>query len=280
MPGIDSNTGTTYHAYHMENMFDRNLQKILAVVWGFGVCVLAVGAVRSSVKLQRRLRDAVLVEGTEKIKTTDKIETPFLWGIFEPVIYLPHRIDESERKYIIAHESFHRKRRDYIVKPLFFIIAVIHWFNPFVWAAYFLFVRDMEISCDEAVIAAADKDIRKEYAASILKYAARLNGYTLTPITFGEPSLKSRIKNVLHFRERSPVLSVMMLPIVVLLMTGLTAKPSLEEQREWNLDSMVHWESMPEGTGNEILVPAESMMEFREAVIALIDELAAYIKNR
>lgn len=157
---------------------------------------------------------------------------------------------------------------------------MIHWFNPFVWAAYFLFVRDMEISCDEAVIAAADKDIRKEYAASILKYAARLNGYTLTPITFGEPSLKSRIKNVLHFRERSPVLSVMMLPIVVLLMTGLTAKPSLEEQREWNLDSMVHWESMPEGTGNEILVPAESMMEFREAVIALIDELAAYIKNR
>ena len=280
VPGIDSNTGTTYHAYHMENMFDRNLQKILAVVWGFGVCVLAVGAVRSSVKLQRRLRDAVLVEGTEKIKTTDKIETPFLWGIFEPVIYLPHRIDESERKYIIAHESFHRKRRDYIVKPLFFIIAVIHWFNPFVWAAYFLFVRDMEISCDEAVIAAADKDIRKEYAASILKYAARLNGYTLTPITFGEPSLKSRIKNVLHFRERSPVLSVMMLPIVVLLMTGLTAKPSLEEQREWNLDSMVHWESMPEGTGTEILVPAESMMEFREAVIALIDELAAYIKNR
>ncbi|MDE7183399.1 MAG: M56 family metallopeptidase, partial [Lachnospiraceae bacterium] len=187
VPGTDSNIDITYHAYHKDKASDGCLQKILAVVWGAGVCVLAAGAIRSSVKLQRRLKDAepfdgdaISAEVNTRIKTADGLETPFLWGIFEPVIYLPRRIDENERKYIVAHENFHRKRRDYIVKPLFFIITVIHWFNPFVWAAYFLFVRDMEISCDEAVIAAADKDIRKEYAARILKSAARLKGYTLT----------------------------------------------------------------------------------------------------
>ena len=89
VPGTDSNTGITKHAYHTDMVFDGRLQKLLAVVWGIGVCVLAAGAICSSVKLQRRLKDAepfecdmVLAEENTKIKTADGIESPFLWGIF------------------------------------------------------------------------------------------------------------------------------------------------------------------------------------------------------
>ncbi len=303
VPGTDSNTGITKHAYHTDMVFDGRLQKLLAVVWGIGVCVLAAGAICSSVKLQRRLKDAepfecdmVLAEENTKIKTADGIESPFLWGIFTPVIYLPRRIEKNECKYIVAHERFHQKRRDYLVKPLFFMIAVLHWFNPFVWAAYFLFVRDMEISCDEAVIAAADKDIRKEYAESILKYAARQNGYTLTPITFGEPSLKCRLQNVLYFREHSTFLSVFMLCSVIVLMAGLTAKPTLEEQKDLNLGGVVQWESLPEETVHAQKpnlerqenpsqiehkpVMTETILNFGEAVLALTDKLAAYMETK
>lgn len=213
---------------------DRNSPGVLlALVWGIGVFLLAAGNIRSVWRLQSKLKnadpfvvDGTSDEGTNKgIKITDGIETPFLWGLLSPSIYLPRTIDGEERTYIIAHESYHRKRKDYIFKPLFFIIAVIHWFNPLVWAAYLLFVRDMEISCDEAVIANAGEDIRKRYAESLLKYAARQNGYTLTPITFGEPSLKCRIKNVLHYKESNVIFSAMLLCFVIVIMIGLIVKP-------------------------------------------------------
>lgn len=231
VPGTDSNSATAYYANGRINRGSR--KTFLALVWGIGVFLLAAGNIRAVLKLCRKLKGAELYsadntsgEGAnEGVKTVDGIETPFLWGIISPAIYLPQVVDEEERTYIIAHESYHRKRKDYIFKPLFFMVAVIHWFNPLVWAAYLLFVRDMEISCDEAVIANADKDIRKKYAESLLKYAARQNGYTLTPITFGEPSLKCRIKNVLHYKERSVVISALVLCIVIVIMTGLVFKP-------------------------------------------------------
>ena len=159
-----------------------------------------------------------------------------------------------------------------------------------------MFVRDMELSCDEAVIAAADKDIRNEYAESILKYAARQNGYTLTPITFGEPSLKCRLQNVLYFREHSTFLSVFMLCSVIVLMAGLTAKPTLEEQKDLNLGGVVQWESLPEETVHAQKpnlerqenpsqiehkpVMTETILDFGEAVLALTDKLAAYMETK
>ena len=290
--GTDSNTETTYHAYLTDILFPEYLQRILAVVWAIGVSLLIAGVIRTGVKLQRRLRDAepfdadgILEERNVMVKTADGIESPFLWGFFVPVIYLPKSMDENERKYIIAHENYHRKRKDNLVKPLFFMIAAIHWFNPFVWAAYFLFVRDMEISCDEAVIAAADQDIRKEYASSILKYAARQNGYTLSPITFGEPSLKCRIQNVLHYRERNTVLSAMMLCSVVVLMTGLTAKPLQDKTKELKLRNLIQTVQMD--TANESdwrLTPqpelTEVMLDFGDAAIKLKDELLMNLSSR
>lgn len=70
-------------------------------------------------------------------------------------------------------------------------------------------------------------------------------------------------------------------------MTGLTAKPALEEQ---NLDRMVHWESLSEETGNEresslarqenSRQMPETVLEFGEGVIALMDKLMAYMKTK
>lgn len=231
IPGTDSNRESAYNINDQINRDSR--KKFLAFVWGVGVILLMAGNIRAVLKLRGQLKGAKPITGdhisgecAEKgVMSVGGIETPFLWGFLSPTIYLPQTIDEEERTYIIAHESYHRKRKDYIFKPLFFMIAVIHWFNPLVWAAYFLFVRDMEISCDEAVISSAGEDIRKKYAESLLKYAARQNGYTLTPITFGEPSLKYRIKNVLHYKESSMLFSAMMLCVVAVVTVGLVCKP-------------------------------------------------------
>lgn len=237
IPGTDTNSGVTYHEYYPGGSQEESAWKpVLALVWGAGVILLAAGNMRAVWKLRGKLRSAEPVStdcGTgenidQGIRVVDGIESPFLWGLPAPVIYLPGSVDAEERTYIIAHESYHKKRKDHIFKPLFFAVAVIHWFNPLVWAAYLLFVRDMEISCDEAVVASADEDIRKKYAASLLKYAARQNGYTLTPITFGEPSPKCRIKKVLQYRERNVMASFFVLCGVAAVMAGLFFRPRQE----------------------------------------------------
>ena len=225
IPGTDSNSETVYFDIMNEDK-EESKNYFLVIVWLAGIGLIGAWNIGGLIKLRKNLANAVSLSETDSsIKVAQKINSPFLWGIFSPIIYLPENIDTEERTYIIAHENYHKKRKDHIFKPVIFMISLIHWFNPFVWAAYILFVRDMEISCDEAVIANADEDIRKKYAASLLKYAARQNGYTLTPITFGEPSLKSRIKNILQYKKRNIVISAIILCCVIIIMLGLSFKP-------------------------------------------------------
>ena len=54
----------------------------------------------------------------------------------------------------MKHEQTHIKRRDYLIKPLAFAALALHWFNPIIWAAYLLMSKDVEMSCDEAVLKA------------------------------------------------------------------------------------------------------------------------------
>lgn len=92
-------------------------------------------------------------------------------GLFRPKIYLPSTLTETERGYILRHEQYHLRRRDHVVKLLSFLALCVHWFNPLVWAAFILAGKDMEMSCDEAVVRELGEDIRADYSASLLSLA-------------------------------------------------------------------------------------------------------------
>ena len=47
---------------------------------------------------------------------------------------------------------YYLKRGDQWWKPLGFVLLMIHWFNPLVWAAYILFCWDLELACDESAV--------------------------------------------------------------------------------------------------------------------------------
>ena len=160
-----------------------------------------------------------------RIVRVEKLSAPFLWGLVHPVIYLPDGLAREEEKYIIAHERCHRKRGDGLWKLLAFTAASVHWFNPLVWLAWVLFCRDMEISCDEMVLSRAKGNIRKPYAKSLLKYAARQNGYLMTPLTFGEPSVRSRIRNVLRFHPQKAWTAVLAVLCVAAVVLGVFVRP-------------------------------------------------------
>lgn len=203
------------------------IQKTAEIVWIMGILVFLIYNLASAARLNRKLSKSSRIswDERERIAETDGIAAPFLWGVLRPVIYLPSRMEEREKHYIVAHETCHRRRKDHIVKLLIYGITILHWFNPFAWLAYSLCCRDMEISCDEEVLARSEKNIRKAYAESLLKYAAKQNGYLMTPLTFGEPSVKTRIQNVLRYKKKGVAISMLAGICVICVAAGLLFRP-------------------------------------------------------
>ena len=194
-----------------------------AWVWLTGVLILAAGSVFSILRLKRRLQDAVC-EGDNIYRTG--VQTPFVMGLFRPRIYLPDRMKEEERDYILLHEQIHIRRRDHIVKLIGFAALCLHWFNPLVWLAFCLCGRDMEMSCDEAVLERIGRSVKKEYSASLLYLAAGRRRISGMPLAFGEGDTGSRIKNVLRYRKPKLWLAAAAVTVCVTAAVILAANPS------------------------------------------------------
>lgn len=174
------------------------LMGILAIIWCAGIAALLIYGVVSYIKLKRQMSTAVLLE--DNIRQAAGIRSPFILGFIRPKIYIPYHLSDAELSYVLAHERYHLKRGDHIVKPLAFLILVIHWFNPLVWLAFHLMVKDMEMSCDEKVLS-DDDSIRKDYSSTLLSFAAGRSFPAPSPLSFGEGSVKSRIKNILNWKK-------------------------------------------------------------------------------
>ncbi len=147
-------------------------------------------------------------------------------GIFSPKIYLPEGICGNELSYILAHEKTHLLRKDYLIKPLCLFLTCLYWFNPFVWAAFFLMGKDMEMSCDEAVIRKMGSGVKKEYSASLLNLATGRQIVGGVPLAFGEGDTGSRIQNVLRYKK--PAIAILCIAALATAAVGvvLIANPS------------------------------------------------------
>lgn len=175
------------------------LLPILSNVWIIGIVVLVFYSIVMLLKLRRKLLGATPID--DDIYIADYLDSPFVMGIFQPKIYLPSSLNKREMEYIILHEQHHIKRRDYLVKILAFVALCLHWFNPLVWLAFMLSGKDMEMSCDEAVLKKMGEEIKQDYSASLLSLATGRRIIAGTPLAFGEGDTKSRIKNTLRWKK-------------------------------------------------------------------------------
>ena len=196
---------------------------IAAYLWLTGVAVMVCYSMVSFAKLRRKL--LVVVPLRDNIFIADDIKSPFVVGFFRPRIYLPCNLSEKEQEYIILHEQHHIKRFDHIVKPISFIALSIHWFNPLVWVAFTLAAKDMEMSCDEAVIRKVGSHVRADYSASLLTLATGHRIIAGAPLAFGEGDTKGRINNLSKWKK--PAVQVVALAVVacIVLAVGLLTNP-------------------------------------------------------
>lgn len=192
-------------------------------IWLVGIATLLIYSVISFVRLKNRLKDSI--HEKDNIYTSNSLDSPFVMGIFHPKIYLPATLSNDERQYIILHEQTHIRHLDHIVKLLSFFVLCLHWFNPFVWVAFFISGRDMEMSCDESVINKLGNVVKKDYSSSLLMLATGRRIVNATPLAFGEGDTKSRIKNVLNYKKPAFWVIIIAVVAVVILGIGLLANP-------------------------------------------------------
>ena len=182
------------------------LPYILAAIWILGAAAMLLRLAVSYFKLYRSVKAC-----SKKIGGTlicSDLSAAFVMGFFRPVICLPEGLEGDEKEYVLLHEQTHIKRYDYISKLIFYFALCIHWFNPLVWLAYCLFSRDMEMSCDEAVIKKMGDGIKKSYSLSILALSAP------SPLSFGQASAKERIVNIMKYKKPA-VISVIIAVLAV-----------------------------------------------------------------
>lgn len=195
-------------------------------IWLFGVLALITYSVTAYIRLKRKLNCSILYR--ENIYLADYIDTPFTLGFLKPCIYLPSNMDKKEMDYVILHEKVHIKRYDHIIKTVMFLITCVHWFNPLAWAAFLLCGRDMEMSCDEAVMKQLKCGFRQEYASVLLKLTAgngKIGGIGGIPIAFGKGDTKGRIKNIMSYKKPKAIAVIFAGILLMVLVIGLLTNP-------------------------------------------------------
>lgn len=197
-----SNRKATGKANQNEVLFkmqDSSLVGILAFVWIAGILTLVSDTVIAQMQLRRKIRYSIRLSGN--VYECDQIRSPFVIGIVSPRIYLPFRLRETEQQCILAHEQYHIKRKDHLMKSLAYLLVMVYWFHPLVWIAYHLMCIDMEMSCDEKIISQFTVELRKEYSRLLLAFATNKRQLSASPLAFGEESTMKRIKNILNYKK-------------------------------------------------------------------------------
>ena len=184
---------------------------IYEYIWIFGMIALALYTAISYWRLHRKVDTAVRYK--DNIFQSENVSSPFVLGIIKPRIYLPFKINGQYLEHVVAHEQAHIRRKDHWWKPIGFLLLTIHWFNPFMWLAYVLLCRDIELACDEKVIKELGNEQRGDYTQALVACSVNRRMIAACPLAFGEVSVKERVKSVMNYKK--PAFWVIIISVIV-----------------------------------------------------------------
>lgn len=201
--------------------------QIAAYIWAAGASVMVAYSIAQYGILRRRLAEAAPLQG--EIYLADRISSPFVMGVFRPRIYLPSSTPMVERRFIVAHERHHIRRGDPLWKLLGYAALCLHWFNPLVWLAFCLAGKDMEMSCDEAVIKRLGEHIRADYSQALLRLATHKRIVSGMPLAFGEGDTKGRVRNMAKWKKPKVWVSALCATLCLVILAACALNPKQKE---------------------------------------------------
>jgi len=197
-------------------------------LWALGALLLLAGFAISTARVQavsrralaaaregrvtssRQVKSRFGVPGSITVLTSSEVSMPVCWGLFNPVVILPHDSDEwpSDRKSaVMLHEIAHATRCDYLAHVLGEVVRALYWPNPLVWYVVRAAAMEREHACDDEAL---NVGIRSDvYAKHLLDVVlSQTTGYEMNGAIAmaGRSNLARRVRNILaHGTSRTPV---------------------------------------------------------------------------
>ncbi len=206
-----------------------NITLIASVIWLIGILCMLSYALISFIRINKRVKEAAFLK--DNIWICDSVSTPFILGLFRPRIFLPSAMNEIDMHYVISHEKAHLKRKDYLWKPLGFLLLSIYWFNPVLWISYILLCNDIELACDEKVIKELGTEIKRPYANALINFSVPRKMISACPVAFSETGIKERVKGVLNYKKPAFWISVLAVLACVITAVCLLTNPINKETK-------------------------------------------------
>lgn len=167
------------------------------------------------------IREEMGIEGKIPLAVCAAVDSPMAVGLFRPRLLLP-REDYSPRElaFIFRHELTHIRRRDLWYKLVLLLAQMIYWWNPLVWLMVRQAEADIELTCDDAVVAGRSGEDRRAYSETLLGSLHRQKGLARAALSThfygGAEIMKRRFRNILgsSARRRGSVALVCVLLLV------------------------------------------------------------------
>ena len=193
-----------YEAY--DQMRGKSLSEIAGeialVIWFAGMVLVGIAFVSTNIRFRNRIlssRHALEIKKNHlNVYATGEIDTPCLFGIQNPAIYVTCGVADNQTllRHTLEHEATHHRHGDHIWAVLRCVCLAVHWYNPLVWWAAFLSQRDAELACDEATIKRLGEAERAEYGRTLIGMTCQKKAnilVTATTMNSGKSGLRERI---------------------------------------------------------------------------------------
>lgn len=220
----------------------------IVIIWLLGFFTCALFFLITHLRCRREYKMALPIDNpfiekwqqehpmrrTAEIRQLDQINTPLTYGILRPVVLLPKQTDwedETRLQYVLAHEFTHVKRFDTLTKLVMVTALCVHWFNPFVWLMFVLLNRDIELSCDEAVLRSFTGSNPSVYARTLIHLEETKHQFAPLANHFNKYAMEERIQSIMKYKRASLFTKIISIALVVGSMAAFATSAQANESK-------------------------------------------------
>ena len=189
----------------------------IVLCW-FGLGMLrVVRLVRSGTSWNPKSLSGIALGPRVRVLLCPGLQVPATAGVIRPVILLPEEATawEPERlRMVIAHESAHIKRGDWLWQSVAQVACAVSWFNPLAWFAARRLRAESEYACDDFVVRSGI--VATDYAQELLQIARGAHNSLAGAVSMARsPAVEDRLRAIVDGRRKRGWMSIRLLMLSI-----------------------------------------------------------------
>ena len=210
---------------------------VLAAVWVSVALILAARYALAYVRIRRAVSRTVplgredvryaAVPKCARLREGAMEGAPLTFGVARPTVVLPPGLDGAALACVLAHEGVHARRRDNLWHYAAAAALTVFWWDPAVWLMARLIRRDVELSCDRAVLRRMGADRRAEYANALVTLSTQAEGGAFCH-GFGPKRTEERIIAIMKYKKTTITGIALTLALVLAVTVGFASNPAAD----------------------------------------------------